>query len=562
MHIWRRKVVLCCCVLLALAYALFAATARKSLDTPSLRERVYSDVFDALLQYRPVRPPKDRQAAVRQAGCEMKGVGVNRGDAVDAMLYENLDRCYRPTKAQFEGLQAPHSAFLTQLRTTFAYEADSPVFERLFPRERGFVTVGGGRFSLLAYSMLRALRARGSKLPAEVVIPPQDAAGEEHFCNEVLPELNARCVFFEDALPRALVETWDFERYQIKAVALLLSSFKKIVFIDADDFPIQNLDSLFDSEVLREHGLVLWPDLWRRATAPVFYRLANIDVDLRRRVRNMGDNLSPASRYTDPDQDPEQLQKIAPFHDFAGTVPDPTTESGQMVIDKVRHFQTLLLALYYNVYGPEWYYSLFSQGTAGEGDKETFATAAHVLGLPFYQVKNKLAFDGYFHPNGDGFRGVALYQHDCVEDYLLYCRARDIIKENQDSFSAYKPDYDPEPDFYKSLMAPEGHPEIPVMFAHASFHKFDPWQLYHEKVYLDNDGAHFRSFHNIKRIGNFDIELFVFEGLQKAICSDNPIRFKYLEDKFIHADWPKVCQYVEDRVKYLQDTHDPAVGLV
>lgn len=291
-------------------------------------------------------------------------------------------------------------------------------------------------------------------------------------------------------------------------------------------------------------------------TAPVFYRLANIDTDLTKRVRNLGDDISPVSRYLNPNA---KEQKPIPFHDFAGTIPDPTTESGQMVIDKVRHFQTLLLALYYNVYGPDWYYALFSQGTAGEGDKETFASAAHVLELPYYQVRTKLSFDGYSDPKDGGFRGVALYQHDCTQDYETYEQARELVKSQPDKYSAFKEDYDSEPDFYQSLMKPEGKPEVEVMFAHASFHKFDPWQLFKEKVYLNEDGTQFRSFRRLHRIKHFDIELFNFEVLEEAMCSEQPIRFRYFEDKFKREEWPKVCQYVKDRVEYLKKTHDEAV---
>ncbi|KAK7679537.1 Golgi alpha-1,2- mannosyltransferase [Cerrena zonata] len=54
--------------------------------------------------------------------------------------------------------------------------------------------------------------------------------------------------------------------------------------------------------------------------------------------------------------------------------------------------------MYYNYYGPDYYYPLLSQGAAGEGDKETFIAAAHKLKLPYYQVKE---FNREFGP----FRG-------------------------------------------------------------------------------------------------------------------------------------------------------------
>ncbi|SCU96984.1 LADA_0H03818g1_1 [Lachancea dasiensis] len=559
MLLFKRKLFVSCFAVLCAMLALFSVRKRLN-KVPTLREKMYGELFENIEKFQPIRPPKERNS-MRLETCDMGNAGINKGDTVERTTFENLDQCYRLSRGQFEGLQAPHTGFLMALKTFFDYEPDSPVFNHLFPQEKGIVTVGGGRFSLLSYTMIKTLRERGTTLPVEVVIPPQDEADEQHYCQKTLPELNAKCVFFGDVLPKRLVASWEFKRYQIKAVALLISSFKNIVFIDADDFPLKKLDGIFESKVFQKNGLVLWPDLWRRVTAPVFYRLANVDVNLKERVRNLGDDVTPVSHYEESVAAPD-LTKV-PFHDLRGTVSDPTSESGQMVIDKTRHLRTLLLAFYYNVYGPEWYYSLMSQGTAGEGDKETFATAAHVLKLPYYQVKTKLSFDGYFNPDpaapGD-FRGVALYQHDCEQDYELHEKAIELVKNHPQQFENFKEDYNAEDDFYKTLMKPEDKSDIDVMFAHASFHKFDPWGLFNEKVYLKPDGSQLRSFNNLKKIKNFDIELFNFEVLEKALCSSQPIQFAYLKSKFTSPEWPNVCKYVGDRVSFLRDTHEKAIN--
>ncbi|SCU96012.1 LAFA_0G03752g1_1 [Lachancea sp. 'fantastica'] len=554
MIVLKKKLLASCFVVFLATLALFSVHRHINAGA-SVRERFYADVFSSIKKFKPIHPPKQRES-MKLTGCDMGNAGINKGDSVKRTTLENLDRCYKLSKLQFQGLQAPHMGFLATIRESFNYQRAAPIFQDLFPQEEGFVTVGGGRFSLLSYTMIKTLRERGSTLPVEVVIPPQDEKDEEHYCNSVLPQLNGRCVFFSDVLPRQLIQNWEFKRYQIKSVALLISSFKKIVFIDADDFPLKNLDSVFQSEVVKHNGLVLWPDLWRRVTAPVFYRIANVDVDTTSRVRNLGDDVSPPSRYIDPALDLD-LEKI-PFHDFEGAIPDPTSESGQMVIDKVRHLQTLILALYYNVYGPEWYYSLMSQGTPGEGDKETFASAAHVLGLPYYQVKTKLSFDGYFK---DGFHGVALLQHDCEQDFQLHEKAKERVEADLANYKKYDPSYDPEDAFYSDLLKRDDKSDIDVMFAHASFHKFDPWQLYHEKVYLNSDGTQFRSFTNLGKIKNFDVELFNFEVLQSALCSSKVIQFAYLKDKFNTAKWTEVCQYVRDRVNFLTETHKKATGV-
>ena len=70
------------------------------------------------------------------------------------------------------------------------------------------------------------------------------------------------------------------------------------------------------------------------------------------------------------------------YHDCKGSIPEASSETGQLLINK-NSFQTLILAMYYNYYGPDYYYPF---SVKGEGDKETFIAAAHKLDLPYYQV--------------------------------------------------------------------------------------------------------------------------------------------------------------------------------
>jgi Mannosyltransferase putative len=46
-----------------------------------------------------------------------------------------------------------------------------------------------------------------------------------------------------------------------------------------------------------------------------------------------------------------------------------STESGEIMYSKPKHELSLLLATYYNYYGPDFYYPLQSQGAPGEGDR-------------------------------------------------------------------------------------------------------------------------------------------------------------------------------------------------
>lgn len=93
--------------------------------------------------------------------------------------------------------------------------------------------------------------------------------------------------------------------------------------------------------------------------------------------------------------------------------PTGTTESGQILVSKRKHAKTLLLAAYYNTYGPDFYYPMLSQGAHGEGDKETFASAAEYFGAPYHRVKTMVKTLGFINKDrGSTFKHLVMIQHD------------------------------------------------------------------------------------------------------------------------------------------------------
>ncbi|KAF2104666.1 nucleotide-diphospho-sugar transferase [Rhizodiscina lignyota] len=244
------------------------------------------------------------------------------------------------------------------------------------PGTRGIATTAGGKYIPVLLVCLRLLRQTGSKLPVEVFL----ASWSEYdfrTCEQLLPSLNARC--------RILSDVWSttpsFETvhtYQFKVFALLYSSFEEVLFLDADAFPLHDPNILFNSEPYKSTGFVTWPDFWANTVHASFYDIASID---------------PAP--------PRDLRY--------------TTESGEMLLDKRRHTETLLLATYYNYYGPDCFYRLLSQGASGEGDKETYLHAAMALNTTFWDVKTPVVALGS-HLSGE-WRGAGMIQHDPMEDY-------------------------------------------------------------------------------------------------------------------------------------------------
>lgn len=53
-----------------------------------------------------------------------------------------------------------------------------------------------------------------------------------------------------------------FYRFQIKAAAVINSSFKEILYLDSDNLPAQDPTFLFETKEFKNTGALFWPDFW------------------------------------------------------------------------------------------------------------------------------------------------------------------------------------------------------------------------------------------------------------------------------------------------------------
>lgn len=268
------------------------------------------------------------------------------------------------------GLKSAHESFvdaLVTLATQLPYKK----------RSRGVVVTAGGKYLGMAVTSLLMLRRTGSKLPMELFLAAADY--NSHICDEQLPKLNAKCLVMEGVFARTPLMP-KLEKYQFKVFSILFSNFQEILFLDADAFPIHNPDYLFSNESFLSHGFVAWPGHWKPTVSPIFYDISGLEV-------------------------PPINKRL-------------TSESGVMLYDKARHAESLLLATYYNFYGPDYFYPLLSQNGHGQGDKETFLHSAAVLNKPFYDVKTNITFLGRW-LNGT-FETAGMKQADPAEDYAIH----------------------------------------------------------------------------------------------------------------------------------------------
>lgn len=56
--------------------------------------------------------------------------------------------------------------------------------------------------------------------------------------------------------------------YYLKAVVVAVSSFQKLLFIDADNVPITDPSALFQSAEFKKTGVLMWRDYWDASYAP------------------------------------------------------------------------------------------------------------------------------------------------------------------------------------------------------------------------------------------------------------------------------------------------------
>ncbi|KAL9126005.1 MAG: hypothetical protein Q9217_004869 [Psora testacea] len=240
----------------------------------------------------------------------------------------------------------------------------------------GIVTVAGGALLGPAILSVRMLRKTKSTLPVQVYL--QSKEYEAEICEEVLPALDAECYIIQDFLRKDA--PFEVERYQLKPLAMIFSSFEAIVWMDADCIALHDPAELLASQPYASTGLITWPDYWIATEDRVFYTIAGLSS-------------------------------------YPKGMPARSTESGQLLVDKSKHLSTLLLAAYYNIHGPAYYYQLLGQGAPGEGDKETFLAAAVVLGQSYYRVKHDVEALGFREERIGEFYGKAMVQYHPDDDY-------------------------------------------------------------------------------------------------------------------------------------------------
>lgn len=397
----------------------------------------------------------------------------------------------------------------------------------------GIVFVGGGKFNWLTLLSIRALRAEGCLLPIEVLIPTIEEY-ELQLCSRILPLMNARCIYLPMQFKGEQLSATklEFSGYQYKCLAILLSSFDNVLLLDSDNVAAYSPDHLFKQEPFTSKGLIVWPDFWKRTTAPDYYKIANIQLSqtevLPRYDERYGEYMPQQP------EEPLNLDNV-PLHERLGAIPEPSSESGQLMISKKTHMKALLLALYYNFYGPSHYYPLFSQGASGEGDKETFLAATVVTKNTFYQVGKFL--DALGNVRNNAFNGNGMGQFDPVQDFEWQEKKEKLRKKLSGD------------EYYKAV---DELPRPKMIFVHANLPKLNPWNMVKDQETLDKEGNRYRLYGlGMRERTGGDFEQMLWGHMDKLLCE---VQLEI--DAFKDVDRAELCAEIKAHKEWLIATEN------
>jgi hypothetical protein len=224
---------------------------------------------------------------------------------------------------------------------------------------RGLVICAGGmKYFPPAWVTINMLRHLGCDLPIQVWhLGPSEMTSAMRRFLEPLGAVPVDGRLLLPSFPHKRLNGWE-----LKCYSLIHSPWSEVILLDADCVPVADPELLFSEPIFRESGALFWPDIGPTSANHPIWELTGI---------------------------PHR--------------PEPEFESGQIVLDKSRCWQPLLLAEWFNQESAFWYRII-------HGDKDTFRFAWHKMNRSFGMVPHPLKeFHGtrYQHsPNGQ-----PIFQH-------------------------------------------------------------------------------------------------------------------------------------------------------
>lgn len=249
--------------------------------------------------------------------------------------------------------------------------ATIPAYPKVFSGRGIVICAGGIKYFTNAWVCICMLRRLGCKLPIQLWHLGRQEVDVS--MQKLVAELDVECVDasqLSEKLPCRSLRGWA-----IKPYAIVYSSFREVLLLDADNLPLVKPELLFEMEPFKETGAAFWPDYSRLAPGRQIWSLCGI-----------------------------------PYRD------EPEFESGQILVDKERCWRPLMLALWYNA-NADFYYQYI------HGDKETFHMAFRKLEQPYAMPQRGIeSLIGTMCQHD--FEGKRIFQHRNLDKW-------DLDRENE-----------------------------------------------------------------------------------------------------------------------------------
>jgi len=234
---------------------------------------------------------------------------------------------------------------------------------------------GGVKYFTNAWVCINMLRRLGCGLPVQLWHLGNhelDARMES-----LLVPLGVQCIDagrLRKKFPARRLGGWELKPY-----AILHSSFRDVLLLDADNVPVSNPEFLFDTPQFHTTGAIFWPDY--------------------KHSKN---------------------EKLIAIWRSCGMRPprEQEFETGQILVDKQRCWHALRLALWFNE-NSDFYYQYL------HGDKETFHLAFRKLQKSYVLVRTPIhTLPGVMCQHD--FEGRRLFQHRNTDKWNLFLRNKRI----------------------------------------------------------------------------------------------------------------------------------------
>ncbi|EEY67064.1 uncharacterized protein PITG_17661 [Phytophthora infestans T30-4] len=230
---------------------------------------------------------------------------------------------------------------------------------------KGIAYVVYEQLFLSVYAAIRALRSAGCTLPIELWYREEETNTSHPLLQELRSKYGAYLRVIKD--PRAV-------KFYTKLYAVFYSVFDNLLLLDADNFAARDPTHLFSTEVYNDTGAVFWPDFW----------MPNRTIFKTKKGSDVWELLG------------------VPFVDMF------EQESGQVLVNRVKHTKALHALLHYGLTEPH----LPAKFDMLWGDKDLFRFAWMRTNSSFHMIKRPAGSAGLKAPHLNIFCGNTMVQHD------------------------------------------------------------------------------------------------------------------------------------------------------